>query len=572
MTEVEFKFSEQVGNEMEARGNSVKRKSKALLSILAAAGLILFGFQNCAKIDFQRVDGSLTQEEQDIDFKIVEIPVTGTKSDSYENLNLVILLDDSLSMSDEIEKVKKALDGFLQTVAKNQAITVSVYSITYGGIGIAKTIFYDVNGNVLPDSVKSDSDPSVASYERVFKMLPPQAQLKTKPDMEQSKFLAAKDKFFVDLSKWLETAKQSQNSNTETVERGLCALVRYIKDESLSKAGEKLSILIVSDEDDSSANNYCSEKEVAKAQPVAQLKFQAVTANIEYVADGTKKRDGGIIENVDDNKQLFGTACNNYFQYCPMEVGIYDCSEELKAHLQKNPKSYFMERIDKFESCKIQIFKNQAYEYTYQAAIKSKIEDFCTKPITNVSDVTFDNFTDYYKPKYGVYGTDFICNLSRLFLGVGGYPYDIMTDLTKAPDKIREFMLKKYGQGNVSVTTVVYDSDDQQCNIQVGSEGKKYLQLVQNGTQDKLWKKQSICADNYDAALAPTQHLVNWHPDLNYPLMLQETDIIEQVVLVSATGTRQVLKSDQFTIANQFITLKIDEVPMGSKVKVYLKK
>jgi len=86
---------------------------KIYLSLLAIISVVaMLFFQNCSKTNFSSNNPNDTAL---IGYSLMkEVPTNGTQLSSFESVKIFLILDFSASMADEIEKVKAAINNFVE--------------------------------------------------------------------------------------------------------------------------------------------------------------------------------------------------------------------------------------------------------------------------------------------------------------------------------------------------------------------------------------------------------------------------------------------------------------------------
>lgn len=536
------------------------------LALLATALL----FQNCSKVKFA---GIRDQSGALVNAKVLEIPVTGESTNSYENLNLVIILDDSVSMTQEQDKVKMALNEFLAKTKNKQAITTSVYSINHQYLP-SSFIKYDVNGNELPPNAP---DSQVEREKQVFTLRPPIAKLISTPDTTDEKFNEEKNKFFDNINSFLTSSAQQQISYPDVAERGLCTFIRYLKDSALSKSNDKMSFLIITDEDDQTLRKEdCPNYDFITYEPMARLDYRGSLIIIDAVASGVRKSDGGQEATITGEKRSISWWCNRSSDLCP-SPGEYDsCSEEVLNKIKSIPSHFQFYKINTIDSCKMKVTSGvPQLMYLYNHTVEN-IRDVCGGGAVKFKNggPTYSSYQNYLAYEVGKYleGNP-TCTpmVTRLSSGLGITYYEEFTDASMAPELIRNYALNKYGDKNVAINVVVYDKDDASCSIDTGSYGLKYDNLVGSNDADLL-KKSSICSAKYDAVLAETNNLINWDPDRVYDFALEAGHQVVGVELLEQSGKKTLLTEDQYLIDGNKLTLNITTLPVNSIINIYYDK
>lgn len=533
--------------------------------IVLVFGLMVLLFQNCSNVRFVAVSSKL---EALMHAKILEIPVTGQVTNSYENLNLVIILDDSTSMAQEISKVKVALDEFLKKLSPQQALTTSVYGINHLYLP-QKFIKYDADGNELPQNTPAQV---VAKEKQVFSLLEPAAKLVTTPDTSAEEFTTGKNKFFADLNSYLEQRAIEQSYTENTNEAGLCTLVRYLHDENLSKGNDKLSFLIISDEDDSTLKTNCVNFDYVTYEPLARLNFKGSIFNANVEVTGIRNSDGGAVLQITKEKRTLSFTCDKDLDFCRTIGQDLACSPEVINHFSQGH-FYNLATLTSMDSCKMTIETGvDQLSYLY----KSMVEDItkaCSGVVKIVDGASHDNFKEYLSDRYGVYlNPNATCtfDVTRMNSNSDITYYQEFSDLMAAPDRIREFALNKYGSKNIAINVVIYDQSDAGCLVSAGSSGAKYAQLVKE--DNAFFKKHSICSAQYDAVLAETNNLINWDPENVYDLVVEADHEVLAVEILELSGKRTMLSENEYLINARKLSVNKDVLPMNSVINIYYDK
>ncbi len=547
---------------MFSRLNARNRRITVVLFLMT---LGLVAFQNCSKASFSSVEGSLTRSSP-IDPKtgFAPIQVDGSSNTSANAVKLVLILDFSYSMVNELNKVKTALNAFIDEQRTRQAFDIYMYPI------------YDYTENAQ----SSDNTNIVLKA--------PLAEMKLRND---GTFNAAKSQFMAKLQVEIDRASVNTHDVHET---GLCQVVRVIKEQKLYNAQDKLALIVVSDEDDSSLDS-CMEKSTTVIVG-RSIQFEA-----DYVSTLAKGKFSGLVKSdaggtAPFSLEPFAIAPNCGTHSIPCVAGVYQCSSTLINYIMNIP--YYgtskgdVHSISSVDECNVHVTNSRiGFGRLFVDDLKTLAGQALTQADLNnilagtqgfiYQGESYNNFLAYTTDKFPRYNQ----NVAAQFIDAAlRSEYHKFPELTGTANQSNAAIMNLINQklpdpSSIAMGFVIYNpainSTGVTCGPQdIGIFGQRYMDFVHQSGRPNLFKTESICQTNYNSPLLHVANLVvSWSAVRNYTLVgtnAAQINSIRGVEIVDAQGNiLAVLRADQYTLnlANKTLIIADSvELPQGSLI------
>ncbi len=530
----------------------MKREQKMGLIGFGIASLFLISpvFQNCAKVNYQTTEpvpaGATTSTAAIPTRKLTVDPTFNqTKSD----MKVLLVVDDSYSMSQSQIQLANAIDSLLNPL---QGHNVEFKIVSTSGVP-SNEVDYSITNKYFSDQNIEIPEAQVTqmgtyTVERNIKnaVLSRHGLLKLYRESTSSQFEVLKTQ--------IKDAIRAVGVSGSETEEGLCATVRQIYDETSSrffKPGDKAAVVILTDENDSSAFNRCSRRyrQRISAKPVVYYNYgqQRAKISLEYQLN----RDGVTTwQAVVWGVGLQGPHTINVGDTCTSEDQANSLSRlTSQGYIIRNVTGCVYEVVqasyygadlgddgstaDKNLCHSTTYFNNQVFANFYamvNALGLSAAAGSCGKQIipgNTISDQTeFDSIVKSDSVATSTQDLKLaILNQSNTLFGTNGY--------------IFAHLIRLSGES---------------CPLVSGqSYGVKYQELSELLGANKS-VVQSLCNTNFSSALAQVSQFIVTEASNSFVLPLQEGEFVLSVTVIR-NGTRTSLTTSNYEAVKGAVTL-----------------
>lgn len=584
------------------------RYIKVAIIILVAVAY----FQNCSPVNFNqkadRQDASSGLPGATEQTKLIQVQ----QSDSGQPFKLLMIIDDSFTMSQSQAQISANIDSLLAPL-KGLDVDVKVITTT-ANISYASTTFEftKTDGSKVVKYASGYGDPT---------LLPEYLDVVNFPgftatidyggadgnifQLKSSDSSAATDNKINQLKNHI-LSLGTAGSDSETV---FCPLLRELgtNQKSFFKAGDRTAVVVLSDEDDSSTSADCSMKRKVnyKIQNSAPRDYdrysfdlKAVRATFSYKKIRPAVYNDGILvrayseEVLTDGYALVDWSAANEADMtagtCLAKAQNFIRAKGLKKNFSDGQYMADMDFSNSVvTSCQLENLHKDGYDSFYVYSDQSGYgTDLCNlnNKINNYSLNQHPNVLLYRDDKFRPSGSSFYMKAGynnncakenklgqgtssdRVMSGTAEIYLDSLSATSTKSEfdgKVLQKMQNDFGQ-NYFVSFIINPGDNS-CTLKTNqSVGQRY-QAAANANPDKV-KVFPICASSYQPALSEVSNFIAAGVVTVYPLNLPVGTKIISVHLIRGGNSTQ-LNSSDYTIQGNEIGLKISLL-FGDQIEI----
>lgn len=540
----------------------MKREQKMGLVGLSIVGLLLVSpvFQNCAKTNYNEF-GSGGILGNGTSRKVVIDP---TYNQVKANLKVLFVVDDSYTMSQSQTQLANAVDSLLNPLFGHN---VDLKIVSTSGVP-SNEVDYDISTRYMSESgqtitqSQAAAQPSYLVEKTIANNSDRHAVLKLYRNSTSSQFAQLKSE--------IKQAILDVDVNGSDTEEGLCATSRQLFDETASrffKPGDKAAIVILTDENDSSAFSNCVTRYVQRvsSQPVVYYSYgqQRAKVSLEYQLT----RDGVT-------------------EWYPVQWGISLSGPRTitnGANCSGADQSYAVDQITS-QGYVIRNVSACVYETVPVSYYGADLGDDGSDPSKNLcaSTVRFNNqdYSDLYALVHAIGRSAQSGSCSKQVLpgnvASTSIEYDsvIKSDVAAASSQNLTYAIKNkatqlFGNSGYTVASLIRKSGES-CSLQSGqSYGISYESLaVILGSGNSV--TQSLCASDFSTTLSQVSNFIATEAASSYVVSsLLSTEKIESVTLIRG-GQRLPLGSSDYEAVGATITLTGLTLQSGDTLEVQI--
>lgn len=263
----------------------MKREQKMGLFGLFIVSLFLVSpiFQNCSKVKYQTMDPTAATKT-DTSLSVRKITVDPTYNQQKADMKILIVVDDSYTMSQSQTQLANAIDSLLNPL---QGHNVEFKIVSTSGVP-HNEIDYTISNKYYSDQNIEITESQLTGLSGYFV----DHNIKNSTVNRHGLLKLYRESTtaqFNNLKTQIKSSIQSVGVNGSDTEEGLCATVRQLFDEASSrffKAGDKAAVVILTDENDSSVFAKCStryrQRVSAKSEAYYSYGQQRAKLSLEY--------------------------------------------------------------------------------------------------------------------------------------------------------------------------------------------------------------------------------------------------------------------------------------------------
>jgi len=268
----------------------MKREQKmGLFGLFIVSGFLVSPvFQNCAKVNYQTLDPVTKPTTENV--KTRKVTVDPTYNQIKSDMKVLFVVDDSFTMSQSQAHLANAVDSLLNPL---QGHNVEFKIVSTSGVP-SNEVDYTISNKYYSDQNIELSEAQLAGLSGYFVDKNVKVSTVNRHGLLKL-YRESTTSQFANLKAQIKAAIQAVGVNGSDIEEGLCATSRQIFDETASrffKPGDKAAIVILTDENDTSAFAKCSTRyrQRVSAKPVVYYNYgqQRAKVTLEYqvVKDG----------------------------------------------------------------------------------------------------------------------------------------------------------------------------------------------------------------------------------------------------------------------------------------------
>ena len=485
---------------------------------MMAGMLTIISFQNCSPFRFSQQSNvqlsSSIQPAEEVPTQVNPTQVKKTnlltypinKSQIMSPVKIVLVIDDSASMSVYQQKLKAGLSKFLDAV-KNLNVEIAIITTSMYGDGTQWSRSWAVNGNGELSEVKEGIHPKTdGEYIQERKLHNGNfVSFKMPPNRKEADFLDVKNSIL----KRIDSIGTKGNSD----EKGFCSAIAALMDDeggrpinSFIHTGDKVSFVFLTDEDDTHKSIDCIKNvKTPFTSKITTVNLYTIGTIVRatYTYNESVKNDGVTVKTFQVRYLNLGPS--NFTIEKTITAARRECSFSERQQIEKKL-NVTASMISGFMNCEIVLV---------DAQIQTD-DNPCTGGLIHANGRIFSNLNDYYSkvPDTNNYYEKF-CRAEKPVTGyiptvrynesVTAYwtPQSELTTTTTAT-VFKNLLQQKLGSGSFQITAIV-DNGTSCANDNASEIGKNYIDLVKNLNMEKggdaIHKVQSICDNEYTPAL-----------------------------------------------------------------------
>lgn len=532
------------------------KKIAYLATFLTIGGLAAFGFQNCSKVSYQEQDGNNGSNGAGVR-KVTINPTFGSQN---ADLKVLIVADDSYTMSNSQTRLSNAVDSLMNPLAGRNVEfkIVSTSGIPNNMIDYSiDSRYYTQNGT----EVAASSVNTLSKYyidHTVSNLNERHTPLVSYKDYTSEQFEAVKTK--------VKKAILSVGVNGSDTEEGFCSALRQLFDEGpkrFFKAGDKAAIVFLTDENDSSTYQSCVSKyrEVVSNSPVVYYTYaqQKAKLKLEYraVTDG--------IENWIPVEWAVGIPQSAYF----VNGSACNVDDRNKAVQKVTALGYTIRSVT---SCVYDAHMTTHYGADLGDDGSNPNQNVCTSTVVYQGS-TYDNLYAFVSAS-GLAAVSGSCQKvtqpANSITRTDDMTSVIASDATSnnMQDLKNAIVTKSkdlFGSGFI-IGSIIRKSNES-CDLQTAqSYGVKYEELAASLPNNSV--TESMCASNFSSVLSQVSQFIVDTANQSYVVPgMTSNEEVKSVSLVRS-GTAQVLAASQYEAVGSTITLNGVNLKSGDVLEV----
>lgn len=525
--------------------------------LIIAVAVTTVVFQNCSKVNYKELTGDGKVNPNSVTKTISINPTFNSQS---ADLKVLLVVDDSYTMSQSQTKLSTAMDSLLNPLfgrnVEYKIVSTSGVPSNQIDYSLDKKYYNSLNQEISQAQANNSGSYSIETY--VNNTLTTRHQkFSTLKNFTQAQFDSVKTN--------IKKAILQVGTNGSDSEEGSCAALRQLFDSSTNrffKKGDKAAIIILTDEDDGSQFKNCVSKyqEKVSNSPTVFYNYLQQRARLQLEYQATRD---GIITWIPASWAI-GLPQTSTF------VASTSCtSADQQAALQKiSAKGYTVRNVT---SCVYEATQTTHYGVDLGDDGSSNL-NLCMSPVT-YQGISYPNLYSFVTAS-GLSAVNGSCERvsqsSNSIVRTDVFTSVISSDSAahQMKDLHTAFLNKTselFGQG-FFVASIIRKQNES-CSLQTGqSYGLKYLDLTDKLGQNAI--TESLCASNFSTVLNQISQFIIDVATNSYVIPdFKTTDKVTSVQVVRSTQTIN-LTTSQYEVVGSTLTLIDFNLQQGDILKV----